>query len=98
MSELLPNAVMIDPADNVATLLTSVAAGDFIACEEGREVLARGAIAEGHKVALTDIAEGEAVYKYGHPIGHAGCDIATGEHVHIHNLARDDSGFDEGED
>jgi len=40
----------------------------------------------GHKVALTDIAEGENVIKYGFPIGHAFIDIKAGESVHSHNL------------
>ena len=41
---------------------------------------------DGHKYARRDIAEGENVIKYGMPIGHATCDIAVGEHVHVHNV------------
>ena len=41
----------------------------------------------GHKYALRDIKKGEAVIKYGYPIGTAAADIAAGEHVHTHNLA-----------
>lgn len=44
-------------------------------------------IPAGHKVALRDIAEGEAVIKYGFPIGHATQSIKAGEWVHSHNLA-----------
>jgi altronate hydrolase len=44
-------------------------------------------VPKGHKVALRDIAAGEAVHKFGFPIGRATADIATGEHVHTHNLA-----------
>lgn len=43
-------------------------------------------VSTGHKVALTDIAEGENIIKYGFPIGHATCNIKKGEHVHSHNL------------
>lgn len=43
-------------------------------------------VSTGHKVALTDIAEGDNIIKYGFPIGHATCDIKAGEHVHTHNL------------
>lgn len=46
-----------------------------------------GDIPAGHKVALRDIAEGEAVIKYGFPIGHATQPIKAGEWVHSHNLA-----------
>jgi altronate hydrolase len=42
---------------------------------------------DGHKYARRAIAAGEAVVKYGMPIGHATRDIAPGEHVHVHNLA-----------
>ncbi len=42
---------------------------------------------DGHKYALRAIRAGENVIKYGMPIGHATCDIAPGEHVHVHNVA-----------
>jgi len=40
----------------------------------------------GHKIALCDIAQGEAVIKYGNPIGYAKEPIAKGAHVHTHNV------------
>lgn len=43
-------------------------------------------LSNGHKYASKDIKEGENVIKYGFPIGHALTDIASGEHVHSHNL------------
>ena len=42
---------------------------------------------DGHKYALRDIRAGEAVIKYGYPIGRATADIPAGAHVHTHNLA-----------
>jgi altronate hydrolase len=45
-----------------------------------------GDVPAGHKFALSPIAEGENVIKYGYPIGHATKAIALGEHVHTHNL------------
>ena len=42
---------------------------------------------DGHKYARRAIRAGENVIKYGMPIGHATCDIAPGEHVHVHNVA-----------
>jgi len=41
----------------------------------------------GHKMALRPITKGEAVIKYGYPIGTASADIAAGEWVHDHNVA-----------
>lgn len=43
-------------------------------------------IAQGHKICLRDISKGEAVIKYGAPIGRATCNIKAGDHVHTHNL------------
>lgn len=40
----------------------------------------------GHKIALTSIAQGATVIKYGEPIGKAVAPIKPGEHVHVHNL------------
>jgi altronate hydrolase len=40
----------------------------------------------GHKAALREIRKGEAVIKYGYPIGEATEDIPAGGHVHVHNL------------
>lgn len=45
-----------------------------------------GSIPFGHKVALTDIKKGEAVIKYGFPIGASSKDIKKGDWVHLHNL------------
>ena len=84
------NALVIDPADNVATLLGEAPPQGYICWGEGTGLVAREHIPEGHKVALRDIAKGEIVRKYGHPIGTADRDIAAGEHVHTHNLARDE--------
>ena len=44
-------------------------------------------IPHGHKVALTSVATGQPVIKYGSPIGLASADIQAGEHVHTHNVA-----------
>ncbi len=44
------------------------------------------AVPLGHKLALTDIAEGQDVIEYGQRIGIATSDIPTGGYVHVHNL------------
>ena len=46
----------------------------------------REGIPAGHKIALTDIAKGKKVIKYGCPIGTAQSDIKEGEWIHSHNL------------
>ena len=45
------------------------------------------AVPSGHKIALCAIHAGEAVIKYGSPIGLATAEIPAGAHVHTHNLA-----------
>ena len=78
-------AVRVHGADNVATAIADIAAGYPLFADDG--VRAAVAVGRGHKVALAPIARGAAVIKYGFPIGIATADIATGEHVHSHNLA-----------
>ena len=41
---------------------------------------------DGHKYALCDLHPGDAVIKYGYPIGRATKEIVKGEWVHTHNL------------
>jgi len=83
------NAIRIDVSDNVATVLRDVNERDHVGWDEGSGLVVREFIPEGHKVALVDIAEGEVVRKYGHPIGRAGREIPAGAHVHTHNLAKE---------
>ena len=47
---------------------------------------AKADIPIGHKVALTDIASGDTILKYGQDIGKAIAKIGKGEHVHTHNV------------
>lgn len=78
--------LVISDRDNVATALQPLEAGrrlDFA----GSAIAVRESIPSGHKIALRGIHRGEAVIKYGSPIGLATIDIAAGAHVHTHNLA-----------
>lgn len=50
-------------------------------------IVASGNIPAGHKVATAAIGAGQAVVKYGQPIGIAKAEIAIGDHVHSHNLS-----------
>ncbi len=81
----MPDAIRIHPADDVATMLGDGASGDIVTLPE-LTVAALQPVPRGHKIALRDIAVGEAVRKYGAPIGHATAPIRAGEHVHSHNL------------
>ncbi len=77
--------IIIDAADNVATAITDLHAGEEMAAERGGVVLA-GDIPFGHKFALVEIPQGEYVIKYGAQIGRATAFVAQGDHVHVHNV------------
>ena len=81
-------AIRVHPRDNVAVVAADVPAGSAVRLDDGTELRAVEAIARGNKVALSPIASGEAVIRYGEEIGTAMKDIAVGEHVHTHNLRR----------
>ena len=77
--------LVISERDNVATALEALDAGRVLDVN-GASITTVEPIASGHKVALRAIAAGEAVIKYGSPIGTATADIAPGTHVHTHNV------------
>ena len=78
--------LVISARDNVATALVSLNPGTRLDLDR-RTVVVHDVIPAGHKVAIAAIATGEAVIKYGSPIGLASADIAPGVHVHVHNVA-----------
>ena len=84
-----PRCFQIQPQDNVATLLDDASGTVRVLGVQMQEVRLLEKIALGHKVALRDIAAGEAVIKFGVRIGHASQPIKRGAWVHLHNLASD---------
>jgi altronate dehydratase len=79
-------ALVISERDNVATALEALEPGGALEVA-GASLTVREPIPSGHKIALRDIAVGQAVVKYGSPIGVATVPIAAGAHVHTHNVA-----------
>ena len=88
----IPQLLFHDKKDNVGVVVVE-------GIESGAEVL--GVVTEnnsefnltaeqdvpiGHKIALTDLAEGDTAIKYGTDIGRIVAAIRKGEHVHTHNL------------
>lgn len=84
----------LNPIDEVAVALQDIKAGEQLEVE-GQVLTAKDDISHGHKIALTAIAKGQPVVKYGFPIGKATADIAVGEHVHIHNMHTNMSDHDQ---
>ena len=83
-SNYISPLIRLNPADNVAVAREQIDPA-LMSDVEGLRPLAK--IPRGHKIALSAIARGEAVTKYGQTIGFASDDIAAGAHVHSHNLA-----------
>ena len=81
--------IRVHRRDNVAVVAADVQPDDLVRLDDGSEVRAVEAIPRGSKLALGPIACGEAAIRYGEEIGRATKDIAAGEYVHTHNLARE---------
>ena len=84
-------ALKVDDLDNVATIFANgITNGTDVEMRDkkGRSeiITVHGNIPYGHKIAVKDIAAGEAIMKYGESIGRASCDIKKGDYVHVHNL------------
>ena len=86
------HCVLHDPNDSVAVVVTeNVKAGATLTAlilDENRtiEIPCKADIPLGHKVAMKDIASGDAIIKYGTDIGKAIAAIKAGDHAHVHNI------------
>ena len=83
----MKSALQVREEDNVATLLEDAASEtvEIVGLQRHAQVAVRGAIALGHKVALSGIAAGAPIVKYGVEIGEATQAIEVGDWVHLHN-------------
>jgi len=81
--------IVLHPDDSVAIAADDIASGGAGAAADAGygEIVAHDTIPRGHKIALRHLDAGDAVLKYGQPIGIATKPVTPGEHVHVHNLA-----------
>lgn len=77
--------IKINQADNVAVALRDYCCGEKISVD-GNEIVLAQDIARGHKFSLTNLGEGDAVIKYGFPIGYMKEAVCAGTHIHVHNI------------
>jgi altronate dehydratase small subunit len=86
----MAKAIIVNQKDNVAVMIEPAEAGREILADSGKggvtAFTAATDIPVYHKTALTDIAKGGVVIKYGEEIGIATEDIPKGSHVHTHNV------------
>lgn len=87
-----PQLLVHDKADNVGVVVVEgLTAGTEmlgVVTEDNSDfrLTARDDVPIGHKVALSDLPEGETAIKYGEDIGRFIAPARTGGHVHTHNL------------
>jgi altronate hydrolase len=83
-------AVLLNPHDDVAIARRPLGKGVILQLpaesDKAEHVEVKQRIPSGHKVALHDVEQGQAVRRYGSIIGFATQPIHVGEHVHSHNL------------
>src|SRR5262245_20973569 len=86
-------AFCINAADNVATMLDDGKdAVVQVLGQNARQVQLLEPVSLGHKIAISAIAKGATITKFGVTIGNASRDIRAGQWVHLHNCT---SNFDE---
>jgi altronate hydrolase len=81
--------IRLHPQDDVL-----IARSQLVGGTQAENIVIKGLIPPGHKVATRAIAVGEPVRRYNQIIGFATQPIAPGEHVHTHNLGVGDKGGD----
>src|SRR5882724_5791906 len=80
------SAIHLHPTDNVAVARVPLAPGMELRID-GVALKVLDPVPAGHKIALSPIAPGEIVRRYGQVIGRAKRPIQPGQHIHTQNLA-----------
>ena len=75
-----PRVVRMHPADNVAIVVNDGGLTAGTVLDKG--LVLRDKVPQGHKVALSDLATGQAVMRYNVPVGYARQNIPAGSWVH----------------
>ena len=79
--------LQLHESDNVVVARRTVPANSEWEGRNGERIVSRAQIDMGHKMAVRPIPAGEAIRKFGQPIGYATTEIAPGEWVHTHNVS-----------
>ena len=88
----IPHLLVHDQRDNVGVVVVEgLSAGTEMLCvvthdDSDFRLTAKADIPIGHKVALSDLATGDTIIKYGEDIGRMVGPAEKGGHVHTHNL------------
>jgi (2R)-sulfolactate sulfo-lyase subunit alpha len=91
-SDMPPEILIHDSSDTVGVAaVEGIGAGQELTVwvmdtDETLTITSLDAIPLGHKIAMSDLSDGDTVIKYGNDIGRMVADCAKGSHVHVHNL------------
>jgi altronate dehydratase small subunit len=80
--------LLLRPLDNCLIACTAIAAGTRLRLDDGEITVVQG-VALGHKIARHALRIGDKVLRCDAVIGSVTCDVAPGEHLHLHNLKSD---------
>lgn len=80
------NVLVVNSKDNVVVAIEDIHKGESIVLPGGDRFEALSDIPYGHKLALTHLATGSQLIKYGEAVGVLKCDVKRGEWVHLHNV------------
>jgi hypothetical protein len=80
--------ILLSPEDNCLVACSNLAAGTPVQLD-GTTVALPQTVPLGYKVARQNLAAGQAVVRYGAPIGSTTHSVAAGELLHTHNLQSD---------
>ena len=79
----MQNFIKINDNDNVIVALNTIPAGTEITLENGTTVTSNMEIPAGHKMAISNIAKGAEVIKYGYRIGFTKEAVNVGDWIHV---------------
>lgn len=91
---MTPSIFRVHPDDSVAVALRDLTHGELCQTSSGPPLTVGVDVPKGHKIAISAHRPGDAVIRYGQPIGQVTAAIAPGDWVHSHNLATNLSGDD----
>ena len=87
-----PHFIAHEPTDTVGVVVVEIVkagqevTGWIMESDKTEKLKALAEVPLGHKLALTDIKNGDTIIKYGNDIGRAIEDIPRGGYVHVHNV------------
>lgn len=85
-----PDFLIHEPADSVGVAVKDLDPRELRGCylvgDDVVELTGDAEIPLGHKIALTDLADGDDVIEYGVRVGVTSKAISKGSYVHVHNV------------